>query len=207
VAVFKFYEKTMRIFTFLYNKMMDWARHQYAPYYLYVLSFAESSFFPVPPDVMLMPMALAKPDRAWIYAAYTTIASVLGGVFGYFIGALAFKLIHPYIIQLGYEGSYEQIQRWFNVWGFWLMFFAGFAPIPYKLFTIAAGAMHIALLPFILGSAVGRGGRFFLVTGVMLWGGERMEQLVARYIERIGWIVVILLLFVYWFWYHQPSHL
>lgn len=196
----------MRIFTYLYNKMMDWARHQHAPYYLYILSFAESSFFPIPPDVMLAPMALAKPERAWRYATYTTIASVLGGVFGYLIGALAFTLIHPYIIKFGYEANYEHIQQWFNVWGFWLMFFAGFAPIPYKLFTIAAGAMHIALLPFILGSAVGRGGRFFLVTWVMLWGGERMEKMVARYIERIGWIVVILLLFVYWFWYHQPSH-
>lgn len=194
----------MRIFSFLYNKMMDWARHRHAPYYLYVLSFAESSFFPIPPDVMLAPMALAKPDRAWSYATYTTIASVLGGVFGYLIGALAFSLIHPYIIKLGYEANYQQIQAWFNVWGFWLMFFAGFAPIPYKLFTIAAGAMHIALLPFILGSAIGRGGRFFLVTWVMLWGGERMEKIVVRYIERIGWIVVILLLFTYWFWYHHP---
>jgi len=196
----------MRIFTFLYNKMMDWARHRHAPYYLYILSFAESSFFPIPPDVMLAPMALAKPQRAWSYATFTTIASVLGGVLGYLIGMLAFSLVHPYIIKMGYEANYEQIQQWFDVWGFWLMFFAGFAPIPYKLFTIAAGAAHIALLPFILGSAIGRGGRFFLVTWVMLWGGERMEKTVARYIERIGWFVVILLLFVYWFWYHHPGH-
>lgn len=194
----------MRIFTFLYNKMMSWAQHRHAPYYLFGLSFAESSFFPIPPDVMLAPMALAKPQQAWNYATLTTIASVLGGVFGYLIGALAFNLIHPYIIQFGYEANYQQIQVWFNEWGFWLMFFAGFAPIPYKLFTVAAGAMHIALLPFILGSIVGRGGRFFLVTGVMLWGGARMEKIVARYIEIIGWLVVILLLFVYWFWYYTP---
>ncbi len=196
----------MRIFTFLYNKMMAWARHQHAPYYLFGLSFAESSFFPIPPDVMLAPMALAKPQQAWYYATLTTIASVLGGLFGYLIGAVAFKFIHPYIIHFGYEARYEQIQAWFTIWGFWLMLFAGFAPIPYKLFTVAAGALHIPLLPFVLGSIVGRGGRFFLVTGVMLWGGERMEKLVARYVEIIGWITVALLLFVYGFWYHHPTH-
>ncbi len=185
---------------------MSWAQHRHAPYYLFGLSFAESSFFPIPPDVMLAPMALAKPQQAWNYAALTTIASVLGGILGYLIGAIAFNLVHPYIIHFGYEAYYQEIQIWFKTWGFWLMFFAGFAPIPYKLFTVAAGAMNIALLPFILGSTIGRGGRFFLVTLVMRWGGERIEKVVARYIERIGWFVVILLLFAYLFWYHQPHH-
>jgi len=196
----------MRIFSFLYNKMMTWARHRHAPYYLYGLSFAESSFFPIPPDVMLAPMTLAKPEKAWNYATWTTVASVLGGILGYFIGMLAFNLVHPYIVDFGYEPVYLQIQAWFQTWGFWVMFFAGFAFIPYKLFTIAAGAMHIALLPFILGSAIGRGGRFFLVTAVMLWGGPRMEKIVERYIERIGWVVVVLLALAYFFWHHHPHH-
>lgn len=171
--------------------MMGWARHRHAPFYLYILSFAESSVFPIPPDVMLAPMALANREKAWNYATFTTIASVLGGVFGYFIGVVALNLVYPYIIHLGYEATYNHIQGWFKLWGFWLMFVAGFAPIPYKLFTIAAGAAKISLIPFILGSIVGRGGRFFLVTAAMLWGGERMERLLSKYVDRISWFILI----------------
>lgn len=198
------YCKRIRIFTFLYHKMMTWSRHRHAPYYLYGLSFAESSFFPIPPDVMLAPMALANPARAWLYAALTTVASVLGGLFGYLIGAIAFSLVHPLITKMGYEVTYQNIEAWFNQWGFWLMFVAGFAPIPYKLFTIAAGTMHIALLPFILGSTIGRGGRFFIVTALMLWGGAKMELWLTRYIERLSWCILGLLVAGYWLYsYHH----
>jgi membrane protein YqaA with SNARE-associated domain len=195
----------MRIFSYFYDKMIIWAKHQHAPYYLYGLSFAESSFFPIPPDVMLAPMALANPSRAWIYALFTTIASVLGGVFGYLIGLLAFDLVHPIFIELGYETTFQNVETWFNAWGFWVMFVAGFAPIPYKLFTIAGGAMHIALLPFILGSFIGRGGRFFLVTAIIRWGGERLERGLREYIDRIGWILVVSVLIVYgaYIYYHH----
>lgn len=195
----------MRIFTALYEKMMEYSRHPHAPYYLFGLSFAESSFFPIPPDVMLAPMALAKPDQAWTYATLTTIASVLGGLLGYLIGAVAFNFVHPYIISFGYEQTYQHIETWFNLWGFWIIFIAGFAPIPYKLFTVAAGAMKIALLPFVLGSIVGRGGRFFLVTLVIKLGGVRMEQIVAKYIERISWVVIILLIAGYWYWHRTHT--
>lgn len=191
----------MRIFSYLYNKMLEWSRHRHAPYYLYVLSFAESSFFPIPPDFMLAPMALANRKQAWTYATFTTIASVLGGLFGYLIGAWAFNLVHPLIIHLGYELTYQKIQLWFKTWGFWVMFFAGFAPIPYKLFTIAAGAMHIPLIPFILGSIVGRGGRFFLVAATIFWGGERLEQILTRYVDRIAWSVLGVAGFSYGIYY------
>ncbi len=193
----------MRIFSTLYEKMIAWARHRHAPYYLFGLSFAEYSFFPIPPDFMLAPMALANPSRAWNYATLTTIASVLGGIAGYFIGLLAFKLVHPYIINFGYENTYQQIETWFSVWGFWIIFVAGFAPIPYKLFTIAAGALKIALVPFVLGSIVGRGGRFFLVTLAIKLGGEKLEQSIAKYIDHISWVLVgCILLFACWhFWY------
>lgn len=190
----------MRIFSLLYKKMMQWSKHRHAPYYLYGLSFAESSIFPIPPDVMLAPMALANPERAWSFATFTTIASVLGGIFGYLIGAVAFTLVHPLILHLGYETSYQHIESWFDIWGFWLMFVAGFAPIPYKLFTIAAGATHISLLPFVLGSIIGRGGRFFLVTALVLWGGDRMEKILHQYIDRIAWITIGLAFLVYWFY-------
>lgn len=192
----------MKIFSVLYQKVMGWSRHRHAPYYLSVMSFAESSVFPIPPDVMLAPMALAKPKSAWLYAALATIFSVLGGLLGYVIGVYAFRFVHPIIIQLGYEPMYLQIGTWFKEWGFWIIFLAGFTPIPYKLFTVAAGVAQLALLPFILGSIIGRGGRFFLVAWLMSWGGERMEKLLMQYIDRITWIALgIALLGSVWYWF------
>ena len=183
----------MKIFSTVYDVMMKWARHPHAQYYLGVISFAESSFFPIPPDVMLIPMALAKPQRAWWYAFLTTFTGTLGGLFGYLLGMFFFVLIHPYLVRLGYWDMYLQIQHWFNAWGFWIIFVAGFSPLPYKLFTIAAGATHIALLPFAIASFIGRGTRFFIVAGLIKWGGEPMEQLLRRYIDRIGWATLGLL--------------
>lgn len=182
--------------------MIAWSKHPHAPYYLGTLSFAESSFFPIPPDVMLAPMALAKPDKAWRYATITTITSVLGGLFGYFLGLCFFSLVYQIIVHFGYESAYRTVESWFTQWGFWIMFFAGFAFIPYKLFTIAAGAIHMALLPFTLGSIVGRGGRFFLVAALIRFGGPRVEQYFEKYIEYIGWIMVALLLCLYLIYRH-----
>lgn len=181
----------MKLFSALYDRMMRWSKHPYAQRYLAVLSFAESSFFPIPPDVMLAPMSLAQPQRAWRYAALTTVASVLGGVAGYLIGLFAFELIEPLIRSAGYWGKYEQVHTWFEQWGFWAIFIAGFSPIPYKLFTISAGVLSMSLFPFILASAIGRGARFFLVAGLMVWGGERMERTLREYIDRIGWLVIL----------------
>ncbi|HEB94925.1 MAG TPA: DedA family protein [Sedimenticola thiotaurini] len=186
----------MRIFSALYERVMRWSRHPHAPRYLFGLSFAESSFFPVPPDVMLAPMALAQPSRAWRLAAITTIASVIGGLFGYMIGLFAFDLVQPLLHDLGYWESYLRAKSWFDRWGFWAIFLAGFSPIPYKVFTITAGVISMALLPFVIASLFGRGLRFFLVASLMAWGGERMEQRLKLYIDRIGWIMVVLLLVV-----------
>lgn len=187
----------MRPFSALYARAMQWARHPRAPYYLAGLSFAESSFFPIPPDVMLAPMALARPKQAWAYAALTTAASVAGGLAGYLIGWLAFELIEPVLHRAGYRDAYLAARAWFDAWGFWAVFVAGFSPIPYKVFTIAAGVVGMPLLPFVLASIVGRGGRFFLVAGLMAWGGERMERALHRYVDRIGWATVAALVVVY----------
>lgn len=191
----------MRIFSSIYNKMMQWAAHPHAQYYLGVLSFLESSVFPIPPDVMLAPMSLAKPKSAWWYAFLTTITSVLGGLFGYVIGMFFFAIIHPWLIKFGYWDTYLQVKEWFNTWGFWIIFIAGFSPLPYKLFTIAAGTVEIALLPFTIASFIGRGSRFFLVAALMYWGGEPMERMLRRHVDRIGWITVLVLLFAYLCWY------
>jgi membrane protein YqaA with SNARE-associated domain len=193
----------MSLFAKLYDKMLQWAAHQHAPYYLFVLSFAESSFFPLPPDIMLIPMMLAQPHLAWRYAALTTVASVLGGLFGYWIGWIAFDWIHPYIIHFGYENAFLQIEQGFRAWNFWILLLAGFTPLPYKLFTIAAGTLHVSLLPFILGSLIGRGGRFFLLAFLLRWGGTRVDQLLRLYIDRFSWFILgaLLLIMVYLKWF------
>ena len=180
----------MKLFSPLYDRAMRWARHPRAPWYLGGLSFAESSFFPIPPDVMLAPMSLANPRRAWWFALLTTLTSVAGGLLGYLIGAYAFELIEPLIRDSGYWPKYLSAQAWFAEWGFWAIFVAGFSPIPYKVFTIAAGVAAMALLPFALASLIGRGARFFLVAGLMAWGGEKMEAGLRRHVDRLGWLTV-----------------
>ena len=181
----------MKIFSPLYQRAMQWARHRHAPWFLCGLSFAESSFFPIPPDVMLAPMSLANPKRALWFALITTLASAAGGLLGYLIGSYAFEMIEPWLRSSSYWSSYSTAVSWFKEWGFWAVFVAGFSPIPYKVFTIAAGALSMALLPFTLASLVGRGMRFFMVAGLMAWGGQRMEAMLQRYIDRLGWATVI----------------
>jgi len=181
----------MRLFTGLYDRCMGWARHRHAVWYLSGLSFSESSFFPIPPDIMLAPMSMARPDRAMRFAALTTVMSVLGGMFGYFIGVFAFEAIEPWLQQSHYWEKYLHANRWFNEWGFWAILIAGFSPIPYKIFTITAGTLGMSLPLFVVGSILGRGGRFFLVAGLLAWGGPAMEKNLRKYVEGIGWFVVV----------------
>jgi len=180
------------MFTKLYDLALEWSKHKFAPRYLAAMSYAESSFFPVPVDIMLAPMSLAKPDKAWHFAFIATLFSVLGGVTGYFFGYYAMDVLEPWIRAVGYWERYQHIILWFEEWGIWIVFIAGFSPIPYKLFTVTAGALSMALLPFILISIVARGARFYAVSGLMLWGGELMETKIRKYMDIIGWSIVIL---------------
>lgn len=180
----------MKLFSALYDKVMLWSRHPHAERYLVALSFAESSFFPIPPDVMLAPMTLATPQRGWRLAFATTIASVLGGIAGYAIGWFAFDAIEPFIERAGHAESYQQAVDAFATWGFLAVLIAGFSPIPYKVFTIAAGALQLFLPIFIVASFIGRGSRFFLVAGLLRWGGVRMEQQLKRHVDTLGWLTV-----------------
>ncbi|AFJ02527.1 lipoprotein B [Methylophaga frappieri] len=187
----------MKIFSSLYARTMQWARHRYASVWLAIVSFTESSFFLVPPDVMLAPMSLAQPKKAWFYAALTTVMSVAGGLLGYVIGQFALELVQPWLVRFDYLEAYLIAQGWFEKWGFWAIFLAGFTPIPYKIFTIAAGAVAMPLLPFILGSLVGRGSRFFLVAALMRWGGEALESRLHQWMDWLGWLTVAILVFTY----------
>jgi membrane protein YqaA with SNARE-associated domain len=187
----------MRIFSAIYDKVLSWAEHPHAPYYLVGLSFTEASFFPIPPDLMLAPMALSQPKRAWWYATLTTIFSVLGGLFGYLLGMFFITLIEPAIIYFGYLDTYHTAQSWFQTWGFWALLCAGFTPIPYKLFTIAGGALGMSIFPFIAASIIGRGGRFFLVSALILMGGEKMKNALRRYIDWLGWLLLVIIMVAY----------
>ncbi len=187
----------MRLFSSLYNKLIKWSAHSHAPYYLAAVSFAESSVFPLPPDIMLVSMTMAKPQGAMYYATVATIASTLGGILGYIIGAFFLQLIHPLILAYGYEATFLMVEQWFQQWGFWIVFLAGFSPIPYKLFTIAAGAMRMAFFPFLLASVIGRGARFFLVCMAMNWCGERVHKIVQKYIDLVAWLVLALGVIIY----------
>jgi membrane protein YqaA with SNARE-associated domain len=180
----------VQLFSSLYEKVMRWAAHRHAQWYLAALSFAESSFFPIPPDVMLAPMALAETKKAWRFALITTIFSVIGGAAGYAIGMFAFDMVQPLLEKAGYMDRYQLAVDWFEEWGIWVVFLAGFSPIPYKLFTIAAGVVSMMFIPFMIASLIGRGARFFIVAGLMVWGGEKMDQALRQYVDRIGWVVV-----------------
>lgn len=182
----------MKVFGPLYDRVLGWAGHPHAERYLAALSFAESSFFPIPPDVMLAPMCLADRARAWRFAAMTTFASLLGGVAGYAIGYFLFAAIEPWLHSMGYWEAYLKGQQWFAEWGVWAVLIAGFSPIPYKIFTIAAGVVGLTFPGFVIASFIGRGARFFLVAGLIVAGGPRMESVLKDYVERIGWAVVLI---------------
>lgn len=185
------------MFLHLYDQIIALSAHRRAPAFLSGLSFTESSFFPVPPDVMLIPMCLAKPAKAWVYAALCTLFSVLGGVAGYLIGKLAFDWIEPWLMSSHYAGTFTHAVEAFETWGFWYILLAGFTPIPYKVFTISAGVVGMPFLAFIGGSVVGRGGRFFLVAALIRLGGEKLASRMRKYIDLIGWLTILLAVIVF----------
>lgn len=191
----------MAIFGSIYNRVISWARHPHASYYLTGTSIAESSFFPVPVDVLLAPMVLAQRDKAWWYASLATIGSVVGAVIGYYIGLFLFdQVAQPIINFYHFQDKFVYVQELFNEYGVWIIFIAGFSPIPYKIFTITAGVVGMPLLPFILTSLVARGARFFLVAGLVYAGGEKIDAVLEKRVEQIGWasvIIIVLAIIIY----------
>jgi len=183
------------MFKGLYDSVVRLSRHRHAPKYLAIVSFAESSFFPVPPDVMLAPMVLGNRKRAWRLAGLTTVASVAGGIFGYYLGGIGEWLVIFY----GAQSALAQVQQWFTDYGIWIILVAGFTPVPYKIFTISAGMMGMSLATFVIASIIGRGARFFLVAGFIYFAGtffttdEDLIITIRRYIDLLGWIIIALL--------------
>lgn len=175
------------MFQQLYQFTLRCSAHRHAPWYLGIIAFIESSFFPIPPDVMLISMGLAKPKTAWRNACIATLFSVLGGILGYLIGFFLFDLIYPWLSHSSFYASYLTALNWFKVYGIWAIIIAGFTPIPYKIFTIGAGAVAMPFLAFLFGSILGRGLRFFLVSTLFYFYGESLQNKLIHIIDRLAW--------------------
>lgn len=193
----------MKIFRPWFDRALIWAKHRHAPWLLAVLSFCEAIFFPVPPELMLLPMCVAQPRRGFFYAAISLLGSVLGMFVGYAIGYYAIEAAMPFIDKMGYAAEFENIKQQAASNGFWLLLIAGFTPVPFKIFTLASGAVGMPLLPFFAGATIGRGKRVFLVALAVRLGGEKAEATLRKYIEPIGWIALALLVGVIaWMFMH-----
>jgi membrane protein YqaA with SNARE-associated domain len=178
----------------IYDWMMRMAAGPKAPHALAVVSFAESSFFPIPPDVMLVPMVLANRAQAWWYATVATIASVLGGIAGYAIGYFLFQSIGQSILAFyGHVGSLDSVFALFKEWGVWILLAKGWTPFPYKVLTILAGAAEMSLVPFIVASIVTRAMRFYLVAGLLYFFGEPIREFIEKRLTLLTTIFVVVL--------------
>ncbi|MBF0454761.1 MAG: DedA family protein [Magnetococcales bacterium] len=179
----------------LYHWTMSQAASPHAPWVLFWVALAESSFFPIPPDVLLIPMILAQPGRAFKLAAICTIGSALGGALGYLIGQEFMPILGEPIIQFyGAQGRYEQLGELFRQYDVWIIAVAGFSPIPYKLFTLSAGAFGSPFLLFFGVSVLARGARFFLVATLLKWGGDRLRSLVEKHLELLTVALLVLVI-------------
>ncbi len=175
----------------LYDWTMGLAAHRHATVWLAVIAFAESSVFPIPPDILIIPMVLAAPTRAWRIVAIATAASVLGGLAGYAIGIFLFETIGRAILDFyGYFEKFARFQDWYTAWGGWIVFAGGFSPIPYKVITIASGTVHLDIWTFAIVSLISRGARF-LIVAALLW---KFGAPIRAFIER--WLGPLSLLFV-----------
>jgi membrane protein YqaA with SNARE-associated domain len=178
----------------LYDKILALAAHGRAPEALAAISFAESSFFPIPPDVLLIPMVLARRDRAWWYAFLCTLASVLGGILGYAIGDVLFEAVGRPVLELyGYGPRIQEFQSLFDRYGWWIIVIKGMTPIPYKLITIASGAAHYDLVSFVLASLISRSIRFYPLTLLLWWFGPPVRRFVE---ERLVWVTTVFVAFL-----------
>jgi membrane protein YqaA with SNARE-associated domain len=178
----------------LYDWMMRMAAHPRAPYALCGVAFVESSVFPIPPDVMLVPMILADRSKAWSFATLCLVASVLGGLAGYAIGYYLFALIgRPVLAFYGLTEKYEQTRLLLADWGPWILIAKGWTPFPYKVLTIGAGVFEMRLAPFVLASIVARAMRFYLVAALLYWFGEPIRTFVDRHLSLVTTVFLVLL--------------
>jgi len=185
------------IFQKIYQMTIRYSAHPKAAWMLGFIAFIESFIFPIPPDVMLMSMGLVKPKNAWRNACIASIASVLGGILGYLIGLTLFDVIKPWLIHSSFNSAYETACVWFTKYGVWMVIVAGFTPIPYKIFTITAGATKMAFMPFVIASIVGRSMRFFMVSTLFYFYGERLEKRLLHIIDAVAIVFLVVAGIIY----------
>jgi len=184
----------MKILRRLYDWVLHWAHTPHGAAALFCISFAESSFFPIPPDTLLLPLCLGNRKKWFRFAVLCTIASVLGGLFGYFIGHSFIGLTNKIVAFYHFDEQWQKVQEMYQSYAFWAVFTAGFTPIPYKVFTLAAGVCNIALLPFVIASVLSRGLRFFIEAGLVCLFGEKIQGFIDRYFNLLSVLFVVLLI-------------
>lgn len=182
----------------LYDWVLKWAESPYGALALFILAFAESSFFPIPPDVLLIALVLGSQTKAFRFALIATAGSVLGGLFGYYIGYALWNIgvdqfFFAHIPGFTYE-LFESVKLQYNEWGFWIVFTAGFTPIPYKVFTIASGVVELNLLMFLIASTVSRVARFFLVSTLLWKFGAPIKTFIDKYFNILAIAFTVLLI-------------
>lgn len=178
----------------LYDWTLSLAGHRHAKLALAGIAFTESSFFPLPPDIILIPMVLAQRAKAWLYASISTIASVIGGFAGYLIGFYLFDAVGKPLLEFyGYGGAFDSFAARYNDNGAWIVFFAGITPFPYKVITIASGVTALDPVIFGLASVAARGIRFFFVCGLLYWLGQPIRRFIEKYLGLLAVIFVVML--------------
>ncbi|WP_422041326.1 YqaA family protein [Roseibium sp.] len=178
----------------LYDWTLSLAAGPRAPAALGSVSFVESSFFPIPPDILLIPMVIARREKAWWYALLCTLTSVLGGILGYLIGMFLFEQVaEPILTFYGKMDKFDEFSAVFNHWGWWFVFIAGLTPFPYKVITIASGVAGLSLPIFIVASIVSRGLRFFIVAGLLYFFGPPIKEFIEKRLGLMFTLFVVLL--------------
>lgn len=181
----------------LYEWVLSWAHKKHSNTALFALSFAESSFFPIPPDVLQIALSVEKPKKSYWYAAISSVGSVLGGIFGYFIGLKLWHLLQDFFFTYipGFSHhAFEVIQAKYELYNFWIVFTAGFTPIPYKVITISAGVFEIGFLVFVIASAISRSARFFLVATLLYFFGPKIKEFIDKYFNILTIVFMVLLI-------------
>ncbi len=180
----------MRWLQSTYDWMLRLAGHPRADAWLLGISASEAIFFPVPPDVMLIPMGLAQPRRIWRLAAWCTLASVAGGLIGYLLGYWGSAALAEWLEASAWQAAYQRAQTLFAEHGVWVLLLAGFTPIPFKIFTITSGLLLLPVHLFIVASMVGRGARFFLLAALLAAGGEQLAERIRPILSKLGWLII-----------------
>jgi len=180
------------IFAGLYNRAMLWAEHPKRERYLVGVSIFESFIFPLPTALLMIPMVIATPDKAIRLATITTIMSVFGAAIGYLLGWGAMSIIEPWITQMGWLPKLESARADFVTYGVLAVGIGAFTPAPFKIFTVTAGMLSMSFIPFLLVSLVGRAAHFYMIALLMAWAGPKMEPVVRKYIEWLGWAIIVL---------------